>query len=131
MFNDFHDAWEFLVKHPIFEAKPDQARSYAASIARRHLSPFEHSFKATLDISVVKVNPENEEIDDDETKNTETRVWLECGLWVSADELDEEARRHHIFGAPAHDIDLDCGAPTFEKAICKLAHLVAKKYGTP
>lgn len=67
-----------------------------------------------LDIMMSKVNPETNEIDDDNSKNTKVEVWLETGLW------DEELMM------PTHDIDLDVGAETFEEAIIKLAQKVKK-----
>lgn len=68
-----------------------------------------------LDIAVVKVNPETKAIDDNEDLNTEINVWLECGAVEN--------------GYYTHDINLDCGADTFENAIIKLAQLVLKEYG--
>lgn len=38
-----------------------------------------NKFFDSLDISVVKVNPETEMIDEDNNLNTDTRVWLEFG----------------------------------------------------
>lgn len=72
-------------------------------------------FKGCLDIDVVKVNPKTNSIDDNPELNTSTRVWLEAGPYIEK--------------TPTHDISLDCGAKTFEKAIIKLAKLVKKRYG--
>lgn len=91
---DFYAAWIFLVEHRIFK------------------DDFEYD---RLWMHVTKVNPITDEIDDDETKNTKTEVWLECFP-------DNE---NGIF----HDTDLDCGGDTFEEAIIKLASLVKEKYG--
>lgn len=71
---------------------------------------------------VSKVDPATETIEDAKSRNTATRVWLECGA-VEAQE-----------GLPAtlcltHDYDLDCGAPTFEEALLQLAELVLLHYG--
>jgi len=68
-----------------------------------------------LYIMVVKVNPLTNEVDDDQTKNTKTQVWLEVGPW---------SEQYHT-----HDWDLDCGGDTFEEAIIKLADLVKQYYG--
>ena len=78
-------------------------------------------FAQCLDIEVAKINPQTREIDDNEVLNTEVEVWLECGPY----EFNEDAAEF----SPTHDIDLDCGAPTFEKAIIELARLVKQKYG--
>ena len=99
--NEFYDAWTFLVNHPIFIREDDQIRE-----------PHYFYFQRNLDIEVVKVNPETDEIDEDDSLNTKTAVWLECGT--------EEGHR---------DIDLDCGGETFEEAVIELAKLVEKKYG--
>ena len=90
--NNFHEAWEFLLEHKMFQ---------------RH-------FRDLLYIMVVKVNPLTNEVDDDQTKNTKTQVWLEVGPW---------SEQYHT-----HDWDLDCGGDTFEEAICELAELVKQYY---
>lgn len=89
---EFYDAWEFLLEHKMF---------------RGH-------FRELLYIMVAKVNPTTGEVDNDQTKNTKTEVWLEIGPW---------SEQYHT-----HDWDLDCGGNTFEEAICKLAALVKQYY---
>lgn len=84
---------------------------------------------ACLYVEVVKVNPTTKRIDDNEAKNTETRVWLESGPWLQGEKLNEFDRKHCPNGMPSHDIKLDCGASNFEKAIIKLANLVLRHYG--
>ena len=79
---------------------------------------FKGHFPACMDIEVVKVNPETEEIDDNNALNTKTQVWLENGPVDLSEDI--------IY---SHDIDLDCGADTFEEAICIMAHLILMKYG--
>lgn len=69
-----------------------------------------------LDIEIVKVNPETGIIDDDECKNTKVEYWLETGQF---DETEQ---------AYTHDIRLDCGADSFEEALCELLVLVKKYY---
>lgn len=93
----FYDAWQYLNNNRIFKDKYSESR-----------------FLQCLDIYVTKVNPETREIDDDEIKNTEVEVWLECG-------------KHHP-NMRIHDVDLDCGENTFEEAIIELAKLVKEKY---
>jgi hypothetical protein len=94
--SDFYEAYNWLVEHPIFQGH----------------------FPCCMDIEVVKVNPETDEIDDNDDLNTKTAVWLENGPV----DLNESI----IY---SHDIDLDCGADTFEEAICIMAKLVLKRYG--
>lgn len=72
-------------------------------------------FQECLDMEVVKVDPDTNSISDNEEENTSTRIWLECGPY------QKDCR--------THDINLDCGAKTFEKAIKKLAKKVKKVYG--
>ena len=105
MFTDFYTAYQFLYNHPIFQEEVN----YNNDIWN------ESHFQQCLDIDVVKVNPETLNIDDDETKNTKAQIWLECGHY------DKECRWH--------DIELDCGADTFELAIIELANLVMEWYG--
>lgn len=93
-YTTFYEAYQFLDRHPAFAGR------------------FQYGCLETI---VVQVNPETEEIDEDPTKNTATRIWLECGNY------DED---HSV-----HDINLDCGAPTYEEAIIELAALVLEHYG--
>ena len=95
---NFHDAFNFLCNHQIFNTR----------------------FLEGLDVMVVKVNPENNRVDDDKTKNTKTRVWLETGPYIFDDPLGCKW---------SHDLDLDCGGDNNEEAIIKPAKLVEKKYG--
>jgi len=112
---DFYDAWQFLVNHPMTRAA-DGYDSY---------------FYSCLDIYVEKVNPETGRIDEDSRKNTKTEVWLEFGPWVKWSELSPlEQSIAHPEGTPSHDVDLDCEADTFEKAICMLAEKVLEHYGS-
>ncbi len=90
---DFYTAWIFLLEHKAFHGL----------------------FECGLYTMVVKVNPETNEVDDDDTKNTKVQVWLEHGGY------DDE-------GCHMHDFDLDCGGDTFEEAIIELATLVKKHY---
>lgn len=70
-------------------------------------------FQDCLDMNVVKVNPLTGRIDSDKKLNTKVVVWLECGKYEN--------------GETYHNIDLDCGADTFEDAIIELARLVKIK----
>lgn len=106
-FSDFYDAYMFLYNHPMV----NHGRV--------------NYFSTCLDIEVVKVDPNINEINfDDNSKNTETQVWLEFGAIV--ENVDNIVPNALI---AEHDIDLDCGARTFEDAIVNLANLVFNKYG--
>jgi hypothetical protein len=67
----------------------------------------------------------------DDSKNTRFECWLELGPveWGYHQpeyEIKEGARCYKMH---FHDVDLDCGAPTFDEALIKLARKVQKKYG--
>lgn len=101
-FKDFYEAWVFLEDHKIFRgAKLNNSR-----------------FHKCLYIMVVKVNPNNNRQEKDESKNTKTEVWLESGPWIESGK----------FTGGSHDDDLNCGGDTFEEAIIKLASLVSIFY---
>jgi hypothetical protein len=104
-FKDFYEAWWFLYEHPEFN----------------DVKNYQYSFGNCLDIDVQKVNPKTRRIEDDESLNTHTEVWLECGGFIKDEHFKEKIH--------CHDIDLDCGGDTFEEAIIKLANLVKKHYG--
>lgn len=90
-----------------------QAWIYIQNQVDEFIYPLNHY----LEVNVVRVNPTNLEIDDDDNLNTKTRVWLEFGF-------DEQ-------GESCHDWDYDCGGDTFEEAIINLANLVKDKLENP
>lgn len=95
----FYETWQYLSSHAVFVREEDLNQE-----------PSSWSFMRNVDIQVVHVNPDTNEIDDRQSKNTKVAVWLECG--TKGD----------------HDIDLDCGGDSFEEAIIQLSGLVKKKY---
>lgn len=101
--NNFYDAFQYLTEHYIFKDNNNISR-----------------FNECVYIDVVKVNPETMEISDNDDENTKIQVWLECGPYLPEDD-------EYCEGAE-HDIDLDCGADTYEEAIVILAKLVWAKY---
>jgi len=118
-FTDFYQAWWFLEAHPIFQRK----------MSAGFQTP---DFQGALDIHVARVDPKTHIIDfNDDAKNTLTQVWLECGPWEDAEDFlpKGEVGTSGFMGAFTHDINLDCGGDTFEKAIVELANLVVKHYG--
>lgn len=104
-FTDFYEAYTWLSNHCCFE----------------HGKWKEPCFEEALTIMVVKVNPETNEIDDDDSLNTKTQVWLECGPW---EDLSEDNWHGYT-----HDMLLDSGGDTFEEAIIELANNVYENYG--
>lgn len=108
---NFVESWEYLNQHHMFSYQDVDLQVRCGS------------FKKALDIDVAVVDPVTLRIEDEPERNTLPQVWLECGPYV---------RVYHMqMGSfmPSHDIDLDCGANTFEEAIIKLAELVQAKYG--
>jgi hypothetical protein len=104
-FTDFYEAWWYLTEHPMYKDK------------RIPIEGMDSTFSQSLDIMVVKVNPENNTIEDDDNLNTKTQVWLETGKVYYE---DDGSLRHY------HDTKLDSGGNTFEEAIIELANNVAK-----
>jgi len=104
---DFYSTWHWLNNHPVFS--PSNCNI--------------GGFQSCLSVEVVKVNPITDEIDDDDSKNTSTRVWLECGIPVYCIDM------YHKCWIHTHNIALDCGGSSFEEAILELAPLVYKAYG--
>lgn len=77
-------------------------------------------FINNLDIHYAKVNSITRSTKDEPRDTVE--VWLETGaaLW--------EDYAHKYIGN-THNPELDCGGPTFDEALIKLANLVLKHYG--
>jgi len=95
---NFYDAWWFLFNHKMFKDRCGES-----------------CFEFCTDMMVVKVNPSSRVVEDRQSLNTHTQVWLETGELIGR-EL-------------SHDIDLDCGGDTYEEAIIELARLVKENYG--
>ncbi len=95
--NNFYDAFHFLEGHPIFKGE----------------------FLTQLYMEVVLVDPATNAVDDDFSRNTTPRIWMETG----PNEKDE-------YGWGCHDLDLDSAGATYEEAIIDLAGKVLAKYGS-
>ena len=103
----FHEAWWYLNECSIFDDT-------------RFLPEFgDNYFANSLEIDVVKVNPLNSTIEDDESLNTKTEVWLECGEPY----FDKELETILYY----HTIEYDTGGDTFEEAIINLAEIIKLK----
>lgn len=125
---DFHTAWNWLRRHPAFFYKGKMgAEHMIAGLA----SSTQYGFFESLEIDIVKVDPKTNRIEDDSSRNTATRVWLECGPWGDPKDHPSWGDTENIIwkGIPSHDINLDCGGETFERAIIKLASLVLTNHG--
>lgn len=100
--NKFYESVQFLQNHRIFGGR----------------------FWEGLDIAVVKVDPTTDRIEDDTTRNTSVRVWLEAGP-LNKDNLLGTGPLHIEW---CHDPRLDCGGESFENAIISLASKVLAYY---
>lgn len=107
-FNDFYEAYNFLRQHNI-------TKTYTKLDDKSKEMEIDNFYKC-LDIDVVKVNPFTNSIDDNESLNIKTQVWLEFGGWSKK------------YNMPCHDCDLDSFGDTFEEAIIELANLVDIHY---
>ena len=81
-----------------------------------------HAIETNLDIHYAKVNSKGR-VDDDPNENVNIEVWLEFGANVHR----LQDGQYMLTGE--HDIRLDCGAPSFDEALVKLAHAVRRYYG--
>lgn len=106
---DFYEAFYYLEEHKYFQHPQHDRLSV---------------FTKNTDVMVVKVNPVTKEISDDDHINTETAVWLETGNSF----INTNPMMGRIGEMEMHDCLLDCGAPTYEEAIIKLANLLDETY---
>lgn len=87
------------------------------------------AFPHNLYIMAVKVNPKTDMIDDDESLNTKTRIWLEPTAFTEKNERYPDAPYDVLEGCGFHHGYLDTCGRTFEEAIIKLALKVWRLYG--
>lgn len=157
-FSNAHEAWWFLYYHPKFtyhertefETEADckvfaggedvlagggKARAITTAIKDAGGNwwvewKYEcHALDEQLDIHYAQVD-ETGHVNKDESKNVNIECWLEFGPveWGYDGYADaSKGERERLLNY--HDIDLDCGAPTFDEAIVELANLVLEKYG--
>ena len=109
-FNDFYEAYQWLYNHPVFQ--------YQCTFEELSEPQLESFFDYAVDVEVVKVNPENNTIEDDPKLNIKTRVWFEI-----SEDYDE---KYHT--TSTHIWYLDTGGNTYEEAMISLANLVYKFY---
>jgi len=89
----------------------------------RHV--YRHAVDMNLTIGYMRVDPTGH-VNDVRSMNTVVDVWLEFGpesYGYDGDGFDETTLQQ------SHDWELDCGGPTFDQAIVKLANQVQVKYG--
>lgn len=132
-FKDFYEAWNYLTTTEVFWHKNTEEKLKGLC---RYDDGTLHSnhFIKVLDIDVVKVNPENNTIEEDTNLNTKTQIWLESGEPYTNKELRQEAvlkldldcedTEEVLFNS--HNYNYDSGGNTFEEAIIEMANLVYK-----
>lgn len=137
-----YDAYWFLKEHPALrirervavgpaKAKKLAARGFVITTDRggkcwrefRHLH--RHAMDCNLDIHYAKVDKRGV-VNADRSKNVNAECWLELGPLEYGYHGDGQAQSELLH---THDYELDCGAPTFDEALVKLASLVLKKFG--
>lgn len=79
------------------------------------------------------VDPTTESIQDDDTRNTAFRVWIEAGGWEDCRKTGEpepdEGWNNYNRWRPTFSVGLECGGPTMEDALIQLALRVQFYYG--
>ena len=131
-FDNFYDAWWYLNTTDVFWHEKCEDNIPSELFRDENNILFSNKFNCCLDIDVVKVNPDNDTIEDEEALNTKTQIWLECGTPYTYRDLDDHGFYEDnldVVRYNSHDIDYDCGADTFEEAIIILANLVWGKNG--
>jgi hypothetical protein len=108
-------SWNYLNGHPMFwlfrSRRPDDDRPPNNYGLLNHGDAFP---RMSIDVILTRVSEEDG-----------TEIRLEAGKW----DLFERDHGGVTFHAHYHDYELDCGAPTYEEAIVKLARLVWDRYG--
>jgi hypothetical protein len=145
--NTAYEAFWFLTEHPKFKCRearmltPREARAIKLSKGQRlrrvkdslpwvkktymlleYGSGLERE-AMTGNLNIHYAKTDGRRINDDHIKNIHTECWLEFG------EMKQTVSDGCLHVAHFHDPRLDCGAPTFDEAIVKLARLVRKHYG--
>lgn len=82
-----------------------------------------------VEINIVYVDPATERIEEDESRNTALRVWLEAGPWHDESLEDSTSPKGPPRWSASYDPRLDCGGPSIEVALLELARLVRFYYG--
>lgn len=139
-----HEAYWFLHEHPALQIRQRTPATKASAKKKikgtrivtdacgflwrewKHLE--RRALQENLDIHYAAVNKQGR-VDEENSKNRFSAVWLEIGPMQWGYNSKPEWEKCRAYLQHTHDIDLDCGAPTFDAAIVKLAKNVKRKYG--
>lgn len=119
--SSFYNAWRYLDNHPIYW----QLSRYPGKndVPRQHMRNLDHGNgfgNGGIWMSVERVDVTGK-VSRDPALNRRTEVWLETGEWSWAE--SEHGASHY------HNYKLDCGGPTYEAAVVKMARNVHRFYG--
>lgn len=114
MHTDFYEAYRYLEDHKYFRHE-DFYKKHGFELTM---------FSTNTRVFVVKVDPDTYCIEEDESRNTKTVIWLETGRTINEDIGDGDG----VQEMTEHDWRLDCGGDTYEEAIIKLANLIDETY---
>lgn len=105
---------DYLLSHPIW-SYVHQENGRTIKIDNMH---------SLVNITLVYLNPEDNEIDDDDSLNTETMLWLEAGPMYDnslTDPMPKGGWNMLNRWMPSHDYRLNLSAKTLEEAYLRLA----------
>ena len=142
-----HDAWWFLHSHPALRLNVRTVVDSRTAVRNNnqnlyiektlddgssfriydHAHLFHYALDCNLNIHYTHVDDKGN-VSDKKSENIYTACWLEFGrLQYDSDTLETRGQLDHI--NHNHDWELDCGGPTFDEALVKLANNVLKYYG--
>ncbi len=118
--NEVCEAYYWLAGHPCFWP------IYKSSNGLMVLPKTNKGMYDGVEITPHMVDPDKDEISDNEKLNTKLQYW--CEVFYST--VDEQFPSVDKFrGTYCHDYKLDCGADTYDEAIILVAKKVKKFYG--
>lgn len=118
--DDFYSAWHYLNRHPLFWTLGG-TRNKPSPVHEKYLQDEYGIDEGALEISVVKVDPETDSINqDDIERNTQTQIWYEICMTHWPSQQDD---------IRVHAYELDGGSSTYEECVVKAAKQVHEVYG--
>lgn len=103
-------------------------RNGSESYQREYRHTYQKAINKTLDIYYTTVD--NKHIrNENEKLNVNIECWLEFGELKWHENYEHYMPIDYPKMETYHNVELDCGAPTFDDALIKLANIVLKKFG--